>query len=92
MLQKTVIKRTNKIVVGVSYDYSKEETRLFIIAKFFKDLGYTYEQIKSKMDEFSIDKEKVIDEAKKEILLRIDSLKDLLDKAEKLKDESDSWE
>ena len=53
MLQKTVIVRKNKIVVGLSYDYSDDEVEEFLLAKFFKDCGYTYPEIKmeSKVEE-----------------------------------------
>ncbi|MBR6071506.1 MAG: hypothetical protein IKP77_01580 [Acholeplasmatales bacterium] len=46
MLQKTVIARKNQIIVGIAYDYSTEEVEEFLLAKFFKDCGYTYLEIK----------------------------------------------
>ena len=63
MLQKTVIQRKNKIVVGLSYDYSNEEVSLFILAKVFKDCGYTYKEIKREMDNYKVNKKEVIDKA-----------------------------
>ena len=39
MLQKTCIKRKNKIVVGISYEYTDDEVEQFILAKMFKDCG-----------------------------------------------------
>ena len=52
MLQKTCIKRKNKIVVGLSYDYSDDEVLEFMLAKVFKDCGYSYPEIKVLMDRF----------------------------------------
>lgn len=63
MLQKTVIQRKNKIVVGISYDYSEDEVEQFILAKVFKDCGYTYPEIKKEMDNYKINKNEVIDKA-----------------------------
>ena len=48
-LQKKVIQRKNKITVGLAYDYSKEEVKLFVIASFFKNAGYKYSEIKEKV-------------------------------------------
>ena len=50
MLQKTVIQRKNKIVVGISYDYSDDEVEQFMLAKMFKDCGYSYLEIKKEME------------------------------------------
>jgi len=63
MLQKTVIKRKNKIVVGISYDYSDDEVEEFLLAKMFKDCGYTYSEIKDIMDDYRNNKIEVINKA-----------------------------
>ncbi|UKI50447.1 MAG: hypothetical protein L6U99_03200 [Clostridium sp.] len=64
MLQKTVIKRKNKIVVGISYDYSIEEVEEFVLAKMFKDCGYTYSEINKLMAEYNKgNKIEVVDKA-----------------------------
>ena len=62
MLQKNVIQRKNKIVVGLSYDYSSEEVEQFILAKVFKDCGYTYSEIKKEMERFRKNRTEVLDE------------------------------
>ena len=63
MLQKTCIKRKNKIVVGISYEYTDDEVEQFILAKMFKDCSYNYPEIKKEMDNYAIHKVEVLDKA-----------------------------
>ncbi len=79
MLQKTVIKRKNKIVVGISYDYSDDEVEEFLLAKMFKDCGYTYSEIKDIMDDYRNNKVEVIDKAIFNLESKIRDLKTKLD-------------
>ena len=58
MLQKKVIERKNKVIVGITYDYSDDEVELFQMAKFLKDCGYTYPEIKKEMDNINTIKKK----------------------------------
>lgn len=85
MLQKKVIERKNKVIVGITYDYSDEEVELFQIAKFFKDCGYTYPEIKKEMDKYKCNKEEVLKNAIEKMENKISDLKRNLKKAEKLK-------
>jgi len=85
MLQKTVIQRKNKIVVGLSYDYSDEEVEEFILAKFFKDCGYTYSKIKIEMEKYRNNKEEVLDRIISETKNKISNLKKLIRLANDLK-------
>ena len=63
MLQKTCIKRKNKIVVGISYEYSDDEVQEFIVAKIFKDCGYTYSEINKILNKYRNNNTDIIDEA-----------------------------
>lgn len=85
MLQKTVIKRKGKVVIGLSYDYSCEEVEEFQLAKFFKDCGYTYSEIRKLMEMYKINKDLVIDEAILKMKKRIKELNDNLLHAYELK-------
>ncbi len=85
MLQKTVIKRRNKIVVGLSYEYSEEEVEEFILAKLFKDCGYTYQEIKIEMDNYRINKIAVLDKAIKKLQLKVSELENNLKRVKDLK-------
>ena len=85
MLQKTVIKRKGKVVIGLSYDYSCEEVEEFQLAKFFKDCGYTYSEIGILMEKYKINKDLVIDEAILKMKNRIKELNDNLLYAYELK-------
>ena len=87
MLQKTVIERKNKIVVGLSYDYSDEEVEEFFLAKFFKDCGYTYPEIKIEMDNYRKNKNEVLDKAISKMELKVNDLKNNIKRAKKLKEE-----
>ena len=86
MLQKTVIVRKNKIVVGISYDYSKEEVEEFILAKVFKDCGYTYPEIKKEMENYKTNKNEVIDKAILKSEAKIKELNEVIAKLKKLRD------
>ncbi len=85
MLQKNVIQRKNKIVVGLSYDYSSEEVEQFILAKVFKDCGYTYSEIKKEMDNYKINKNEVIDKAILKSEAKIKELNEVIAKLNMLK-------
>ena len=85
MLQKTVIKRRNKIVVGLSYEYSEEEVEEFILAKLFKDCGYTYQEIKIEMDNYRINKIAVLDKAINKLQLKVNELENNLKRVKDLK-------
>ena len=87
MLQKTVIARKNKIVVGLSYDYPDDEVEEFILAKFFKDCGYTYLQIKKEMKRFRENRNEVLDEIILKMENKVTELKRIIKKAEELKEE-----
>jgi len=86
MLQKKVIERKNKIVVGIAYDYSNEEVELFLLAKLFKDCGYTYPEIKKEMDNYNTNKVEVIDKAVRKIELKMIELENNLKKVKELKE------
>ncbi len=85
MLQKTVIQRKNKIFVGISYEYSNEEVEEFILAKVFKDCGYTYIEIKNEMNHFKDNKEEVINKAISKAESKIEELGDVIKRLEELK-------
>ena len=87
MLQKTVITRKNKIVVGLSYDYSDDEVQEFMLAKFFKDCGYTYPEIKKEMDRYRKNKIEVLDEIISKMESKVEELKQIIKKAKELKEE-----
>jgi len=87
MLQKTVIQRKNKIVVGLSYDYSDDEVEEFLLAKFFKDCGYTYPEIKNEMERYRNNKNEVLDEIISKMENKVASLKQIINKAKELKEE-----
>ena len=87
MLQKTVIQRENKIVVGLSYDYSDDEVEKFLLAKFFKDCGYTYPEIKNEMERYRSNKNEVLDEIISKMENKVASLKQIINKAKELKEE-----
>ncbi len=88
MLQKTVIQRKNKIVVGISYDYSPDEVEEFILAKFFKDCGYTYSRIKIEMENYRNNKTEVLDRIIDETQNRINELNKLIKLAKDLKEKN----
>ena len=85
MLQKTVIQRKNKIVVGISYDYSDEEVEQFILAKMFKDVGYSYSEIKREMEAYKINKIEVLNKAISKTSKKIEELEIILKKVHELK-------
>lgn len=85
MLQKTVIKRRNKIVVGLTYEYSDEEVEEFILAKLFKDCGYTYQEIKFEMDNYRINKIEVLDKAINKLQSKVNELENNLKRVKDLK-------
>ena len=85
MLQKLVIKRRNNVVVGLSYEYSEEEVEEFILAKLFKDCGYTYQEIKIEMDNYRINKIEVLDKAIAKLELKINILENNLKRVKDLK-------
>ena len=89
MLQKKVIQRKNKIVVGLSYDYSAEEVKQFILAKFFKDCGYTYSEIKEEMDNYRTNKIETIDKAISKLQSRIDTLNVILKRINDFKEKGE---
>ena len=86
MLQKTCIKRKNKIVVGLSYDYSDDEVLEFMLAKVFKDCGYSYPEIKVLMDRFRNKDLEVIDDAIIKTKAKIKQLEAALEKVYELKE------
>lgn len=85
MLQKKVIKRRNKVTVGLSYDYLEEEVEEFLLAKLFKDCGYSYSEIKIEMDNYKVNKRAVLDKAITKLQLKINELEDNLIKVNNLK-------
>ena len=85
MLQKLVIKRRNNVVVGLSYEYSEEEVEEFILAKLFKDCGYTYQEIKIEMDNYRINKNEVLDKAIAKLELKINILENNLKRVKDLR-------
>ena len=89
MLQKYVIERKGKIIVGISYDYSDDEVELFILAKMFKDVGYTYPEIKKEMDEYENDKIKVLNKAILKMNKKINDLNKTLEIVKKLKEKEE---
>ena len=89
MLQKKVIQRKNKIVVGLSYDYSAEEVEQFMLAKFFKDCGYTYSEIKNEMDNYRINKIESLDKAISKLQSKINILNDILKRIKDLKEKGE---
>jgi len=89
MLQKKVIQRKNKIVVGLSYDYSDEEVELFLLAKLFKDCGYTYSEIKNEMNNYRINKIETLDKAISKLQSRIDTLNDILKRINDFKEKGE---
>lgn len=89
MLQKTAIKRKGKVVVGISYQYSTEEVEEFMLAKFFKDCGYNYPEIKIEMDNYRNNKVEVLDKAISKMQGMMSCLKKNLIKAYELKDKAE---
>lgn len=87
MLQKTVIERRNKIIIGISYDYTDEEVEEFLLAKFFKDCGYTYPEIKIEMDKYRENKNKVLDEVISKMESKVKDLNSIIEKAKKMKED-----
>lgn len=85
MLQKIVIKRINKVVVGLTYEYSDDEVKQFMLAKLFKDCGYTYPEIKIEMENYRIDSLAVIDKAICKLTNKLNELKRILDFIKELK-------
>ena len=88
MLQKTVIERKNKIVVGLSYDYSDEEVEEFLLAKFFKECGYTYPEIKIEMEKYRENKTEVLEEAISKMKEKIKFYERIIEKANELKEQN----
>lgn len=88
MLQKTVITRKNKIVVGLSYDYSDDEVEEFMLAKFFKDCGYTYPEIKKEMERYRNNKNEVLDEIISKMESKVEDLKQVIKKTKEFKEEN----
>lgn len=62
-LQKRVIKRRNKCTIGIAYEYNDEEIEEFLIAKFLKDCGYSYNEIRNSLILYSKNPEIVIKDA-----------------------------
>ena len=86
MLQKTCIKRKNKIVVGITYEYSDDEVEEFMLAKIFKDCGYNYSEIKELMNKYRNNDLNVIDEAITKTKAKIKELENALEKVYELKE------
>ena len=87
MLQKTVIQRKNKIVVGISYDYSDDEVEEFLLAKLFKDCGYTYPEIKKEMERYRNNKKEVLDGIILKMESKVANLKQIIEKVIKMKED-----
>ena len=87
MLQKTVIQRKNRIVVGISYDYSDDEVEEFLLAKLFKDCGYTYPEIKEEMERYRNNKKEVLDRIILKMESKVDNLKQIIEKVIKMKED-----
>ncbi len=85
MLQKLVIERKNKVVVGISYDYSEKEVESFMLAKVFKDCGYTYTEIKEILQVFNTNKIEVINKAKEKVKEKINELENVLNDLNNMK-------
>lgn len=85
MLQKSVIQRKNKIVVGLPYDYSDDEVEQFLLAKIFKDCGYTYSEIKKEIEMYYQNQNEVINNAILKVKERMDELDNVLKELYKMK-------
>lgn len=85
MLQKNVIERKNKVVVGISYDYSEKEVESFMLAKVFKDCGYTYTEIKKILLELENKNKEVINQAILKVKNEISELENVLNSLENIK-------
>ena len=85
MLQKTAIRRREDVVIGLSYDYSEEEVKEFLLAKFFKDCGYTYKEIKREMISYKVNKNEVLDKAIFKMESKVNVLEENIQKAKKMK-------
>lgn len=59
-LQKGPIKLKNKNIMGISYDYSKEEVNYFLIAKLLKDCGFSYEAIGKSLEMYNLNKKDLL--------------------------------
>lgn len=73
---------------GVSYDYSDDEVEEFMLAKFFKDCGYTYPEIKKEMKRYRNNKNEVLDEIISKMESKVEDLKQVIKKAKALKEEN----
>ena len=91
-LQKRVITRRNKCMIGIAYEYSDEEIEEFLIAKFLKDCGYSYEEIKDCLTKFKVHPEQVINDAIKQMQNNINQMMDNIkigkDMLKKIKEEN----
>ncbi len=86
-LQKNVIKRKGKIGQGIGYDYSDDEVRLFLLAKFFKDCGMQYKEILVEMERYKNNKNEVLEEVIENIKDKISFYESILETAKKLKED-----
>jgi hypothetical protein len=86
-LQKNVIKRKGKIGQGIGYDYSDDEVRLFLLAKFFKDCGMQYKEILAQMERYKNNKNEVLEEVIEDIKDKISFYEGILETAKKLKED-----
>lgn len=86
-LQKNVIKRKGKIGQGIGYDYSDDEVRLFLLAKFFKDCGMQYKEILVEMERYKNNKNEVLEEVIENIKDKISFYEGILETAKKLKED-----
>ena len=73
-LQKRVITRKNKCIVGIAYEYSDDEVGEFLISKFLKDCGYSYGEIKECLTKFKTHPEQVISEALFQMQIKIEKM------------------
>lgn len=91
-LQKRVITRRNKCMIGIAYDYSDEEVNEFLIAKFLKDCGYSYDEIKNSLNVYLENPEIVINDAIKQMQDNINQMMDNIkigkDMLKKIKEEN----
>ena len=75
-LQKKAIIRQNKVVKGISYSYSQAEVELFLLAKFFKDCGYNYNEIAEMLIHYEDNKEELLNNA----IIKMVNQKEMLEK------------
>lgn len=72
----------------MNYDYSDDEVEEFMLAKYFKDCGHTYPEIKKEMERYRNNKNEVLDEIISKMKSKVEDLKQVIKKAKALKEEN----